>query len=472
MNYKFHLLFGFLIYLNIFNQTSVCAQQIVKTDSINTTQNIFTESDKLSNELDIPLINAQKSANKLPIVNFDISPVSGGKAIAPVWMKFYPSGTYDPDGYIELFEMDMNGDGIFEIREETLSGGSYEFTEAGTYSATVKVTDDLGGITVKTKSFVILVSLEKVENFDFEVSDNTADNDNIESIVTNEFITPRSKTEVDVLLDSIVLDLKEDEDNVIIQNENIKITEFEKEEPLKKITIPDKMVITDEKGKENNVNDLAEKVIEPSQIESVIAENEKPIILNEGNSHFPIADAYVYEYSYRNWNQANFGKDQFISCGWHSTGGEKRAYLNFDLSNVGASDFQKAILKIYLVNTIGNKNLTLGVYRVRDAWIEGNGILHEGLSEDIDTTGVITWENQPSFSTDFYAKFAVGKKNNKYVEIDITNLVRYWIENGNIYGLIIKPYGFKYSRAPISLYEFYSKDFGDTTKSPVIELRN
>ena len=154
-----------------------------------------------------------------------------------------------------------------------------------------------------------------------------------------------------------------------------------------------------------------------------------------------------------------------------STGGEKRAYLNFDLGDIHELEFHRAYLKIYLAKTIGNKNLTLGIYRVKDAWTEGEGILNDGFSEEIDTTGVITWENQPEFSTDYYTKFNVGKKNNEFVEIDITNLIRYWMENGNINGIVIKPYGNKYVRAPISIYEFYSKDFGDPSKSPVIELR-
>lgn len=94
-------------------------------------------------------------SNKLPVVNFEIGTVSGGSFEAPVWIKFYPVGTYDPDGHIVLFEMDMDGDGIYDVKEKTLTGSSYEFTIPGEYIASVKVTDDKGGITVKSKSFII-----------------------------------------------------------------------------------------------------------------------------------------------------------------------------------------------------------------------------------------------------------------------------------------------------------------------------
>lgn len=56
--------------------------------------------------------------NRNPVVNFDISTVSRESFTAPVWLKFYPIGTYDPDGEIVLFEMDMNGDGIYDVKEK------------------------------------------------------------------------------------------------------------------------------------------------------------------------------------------------------------------------------------------------------------------------------------------------------------------------------------------------------------------
>lgn len=101
------------------------------------------------------VISPSFKSNKLPVVNFEIGTVSGGSFTAPVWLKFYPVGTYDPDGKIVLFEMDMNGDGIYDVKEKVLTGSSYEFTMPGEYTASVRVTDDKGGITAKSKSFII-----------------------------------------------------------------------------------------------------------------------------------------------------------------------------------------------------------------------------------------------------------------------------------------------------------------------------
>lgn len=96
-----------------------------------------------------------ENTNKLPVVNLEIASVSGEDFIAPVWLKFYPGGTYDPDGKIVKFEMDLNSDGIYEISDSILQGGTFEYTEPGKYKATVRVTDDKGGITTLTKSFTI-----------------------------------------------------------------------------------------------------------------------------------------------------------------------------------------------------------------------------------------------------------------------------------------------------------------------------
>ncbi len=92
------------------------------------------------------LKSQNEETNKLPVVNIEISPVSKNSFTAPVWVKFYPKNTYDPDGKIVLFEMDMNGDGIFDVKEKTLKGSSYEFKILDEYTTTIKVTDNNGGI--------------------------------------------------------------------------------------------------------------------------------------------------------------------------------------------------------------------------------------------------------------------------------------------------------------------------------------
>lgn len=114
------------------------------------------------------LIGQIEKANELPVANIEISPVSKTSFTAPVWLKFYPVNTYDPDGTIVLFKMDVNGDGVFDVVEESLSGSSYQFTRPGEYTATVHVTDNDGGITIKSHKFVITEFDEVVDEGLFE----------------------------------------------------------------------------------------------------------------------------------------------------------------------------------------------------------------------------------------------------------------------------------------------------------------
>ncbi|MBN1197476.1 MAG: hypothetical protein JXA62_08730, partial [Candidatus Aminicenantes bacterium] len=76
---------------------------------------------------------------------------------------------------------------------------------------------------------------------------------------------------------------------------------------------------------------------------------------------YSVADGEVYAFSYRNWNWANAGKSMNMGAGWHPAGGEKRAYLRFELpSDVDAGH---AVLKLYQNHSAGPVH-ELGVYRV------------------------------------------------------------------------------------------------------------
>lgn len=101
------------------------------------------------------LFSQVENTNKLPVVNLEITSVSGEDFVAPVWLKFDPSGTYDPDGRIVKFELDFNSDGIYEVSNSTMQVATFEFTEPGLYTTSVKVTDDNGGVTRLTKTIDI-----------------------------------------------------------------------------------------------------------------------------------------------------------------------------------------------------------------------------------------------------------------------------------------------------------------------------
>jgi len=188
----------------------------------------------------------------------------------------------------------------------------------------------------------------------------------------------------------------------------------------------------------------------------------------------PMADSYVYAYEYRNWDKANFGKSEFLSVGWHSTGGEQRTYLKFDLPNIDVEALDKAVIKLYHHSTIGKNINTIGVHNVLENWEEGIGTFHSGQSEDIDSTGAITWDVQPVFKDNSIVQFKPKKKKkknkNKFLEIDITLLVIDWISGSPNNGIMLKPEGKLSGRLPTSIYTFYSKEYKNKKKRPILIL--
>lgn len=549
--------------------------------------------------------------NKLPIVNFEIGTVSGGSFDAPVWIKFYPSGTYDPDGNIVLFEMDMDGDGTYDISKRTLTGGSFEFTVPGKYTTIVRVTDDKGGITTTTKSFII-------------TNPNTA---YVEPLKVYQPVEERKPTDVelDKKLDSIIAEYKYQDKKLtttaketdIVYQEPIKneekppklapksekISEYEEkdilpiingnllingsfEEPVvgsfkgfgvgqeiagwKVVIAPVDLVGTyfkssdgkqsidlhgspgfgaieqtfrTEPHKKYNVtfdmsgNSGGEPKLKKIQVSAAgdsedfefdctgkttqqmgwttktwsftainksttltfatlhntgnasagpvidnvkvtYIESEKAVeklhkpktIISDGSTIQLTADSYVYAYSYRNWNEANFGQSEFLRVGWHSTGGEQRGYLKFDLPNINADDLISAQLKLFIKETVGNRSLKFGVYNVLESWEEGFGTFHSGESEPIDSSGAIIWDYQPKFDDSVFAEFKLRRKRDRTIKVDITALVKSWLANNSNYGLLLKPQGYLSGRVPTSIYEIYSKEYQDPSKHPILIL--
>lgn len=181
----------------------------------------------------------------------------------------------------------------------------------------------------------------------------------------------------------------------------------------------------------------------------------------------PIADSHVYAYSYSNWNKANWGKYNILGAGWHPTGGEKRVYLKFDLAGVDPISVGKATLKLFHYHTGGGNSLNVGVHRVKGPWIEGRGTYKPAT---IASPGEISWVNQPSFDPYPIVQFNPGLGVNKWVEVDITPLVKSWLSGAPNNGLMIKPEGNLSGGTPEAQYGFRSREFGDTAKRPVLVL--
>jgi len=186
----------------------------------------------------------------------------------------------------------------------------------------------------------------------------------------------------------------------------------------------------------------------------------------------PAADAYVYAYAYRNWNRSNRGAYDILSAGWHPLGGESRAYLKFDLSGVDARTMNKAILRLYHYHTGGGPTLRLGVHKVTGKWIEGRGTYHSGQVEKPAAHGEITWIAQPPFEKSTVASFSPGAGTNKYVDVDITKLVKAWLSGQPNYGLVITPMGTLSRSTRVSAYGFFSRERADKTKRPVLIIKS
>ncbi len=206
--------------------------------------------------------------------------------------------------------------------------------------------------------------------------------------------------------------------------------------------------------------------IEIASLENVLASlnQQTPNINSSGSMLSPIADSHVYAYSYSNWNRANWGKYEVLGAGWNPTGGEKRSYLKFDVSGIDKSTFEKAVLKLYHYHNAGTQAAELGVYTVRSSWNEGNGTYKPA---NIATSGEICWINQPSIDPYPVAYFNPGASTNKFIEVDITTLVKSWLNGMPNHGMAIKA-GENYVSGPESMYGFYAREHSDVDKRPAL----
>jgi len=70
-------------------------------------------------------------------------------------ITFDPSGSYDPDGTIILYEWDFDGDGVYDLSTTTPSIVSYTYTTPGTYTVTLRITDHDGFMDTATDEKII-----------------------------------------------------------------------------------------------------------------------------------------------------------------------------------------------------------------------------------------------------------------------------------------------------------------------------
>lgn len=90
-------------------------------------------------------------SNTLPVASFKYTPAY---PFAGDIITFDASDSFDPDGYIVLYEWDWNSDGVYDETSYS-SKITHSWYQKGNYSVTLRVTDDDGAKNITTKNIVI-----------------------------------------------------------------------------------------------------------------------------------------------------------------------------------------------------------------------------------------------------------------------------------------------------------------------------
>ncbi|MBI5588815.1 MAG: PKD domain-containing protein [Deltaproteobacteria bacterium] len=94
------------------------------------------------------------TSNVAPAITASSASTTSGTS--PVTVSFSATAT-DSDGYIASYEWDFDGDGVYDSNTATVASATYTYTNAGTYSPKVRVTDS-GGLSVVSNISTITVN--------------------------------------------------------------------------------------------------------------------------------------------------------------------------------------------------------------------------------------------------------------------------------------------------------------------------
>ncbi len=123
---------------------------------------------------------AMPEINEPPTASFVATPNSGD---VPLDVTFDPSSSSDSDGTISMYEWDFNGDAIIDTLTTSASTVTHTFASAGTFTASLKVTDNDGDVHSTAQSITVNEStstlsfeeaggllVAEVENFDVNIA--------------------------------------------------------------------------------------------------------------------------------------------------------------------------------------------------------------------------------------------------------------------------------------------------------------
>jgi len=156
-----------------------------------------------------------------------------------------------------------------------------------------------------------------------------------------------------------------------------------------------------------------------------------------------LRDADVYEFSYRNWNNADWGASGSVAIGSNVTGitaTRRRIYYSFSQLMLprAATPGSRIALQITGGGSPSEGTVKAQVYRVASPWQAGNGTYHSGQTEQSAAPGIIRWTNQPDIDVSRIWASQFIDSNRASYRFDITDLVKAW-QNGDFpnYGLVI-----------------------------------
>jgi PKD repeat protein len=92
------------------------------------------------------------AANQAPKAQLGVYPSSG---VAPLLVQHDATGCWDIDGTISSYDWDFDGDGAFDVTGGEALPPEYTYDEAGTFNATVRVTDDEGATASATATVTV-----------------------------------------------------------------------------------------------------------------------------------------------------------------------------------------------------------------------------------------------------------------------------------------------------------------------------